>query len=147
VYPVLALDRFSLDVQGYLDLLHRVLLEVAADFTVQAETRPDHGGLWAGPSLLAGVGIAVRDWVSYYGAALNINPALHPYRLVRCGDGADGGMTSLERERRAPVRPALVRQRVVEHFTARLPFARVAVFSDHPSLGRKAPSDAVASRS
>ena len=93
--------------------------------------------------LLAAVGIAVRDLVTYYGAALNVNPSLRPFRLVHCG--GDGPMTSLERERRGPVRPSLVRERLVEHFAVRFPFARTVLFSDHPSLGRKARSDALAS--
>jgi lipoyl(octanoyl) transferase len=146
IYPVLALDLFSLDVQGYLELLQTVLLTLLADFTVTASVRPGQAGVWAGDRLLAMVGIAVRDWVTYYGAALNVNPALAPYRLVHCGAAGDAPMTSLERERRGPVRPSLVRQRLVEHFTARFPFARVAFFTDHPSLSRKARSDAVASR-
>jgi hypothetical protein len=43
-------------------------------------------------------------------------------------------MTSLERERRAPVRPALVRNLFLEHFQARFAFSRLSLFSDHPSL-------------
>ncbi len=142
VYPILALDRLGLSIPAYLDRLHAALAAVAADCSVAAGPRAGQPGVWAGPRLLAAVGIAVRDWVTYYGAALNVNPALRPYRLVRCGDGA---MTSLERERRGPVRPALVRERLVEHFAARFPFGRTVLFSDHPSLGRKARSDALAS--
>jgi lipoyl(octanoyl) transferase len=157
VYPVLALDRFALGVQTYLDHLHAVLLALLADFSVMGAVHPGQGGVWAGGRLVAGVGIAVRDWVTYYGAALNVNPALAPFRLVRCDAPPaaggrlrpaawDGPMTSLERERHGPVRPAQVRQRLVEHFTARFPFARVAWFSDHPWLRRKARADALASR-
>jgi lipoyl(octanoyl) transferase len=143
VYPILPLDRLGLTIPAYLDRLQATLAAVAADCSITAGVRAGHSGLWAGTRLLGAVGIAVRDWVTYYGAALNVNPALTPYRLVRCG--GDGPMTSLERERRGRVRPALVRERLVEHFAARFPVARTALFSDHPSLGRKARSDALAS--
>jgi lipoyl(octanoyl) transferase len=143
LYPILALDQLGLSIPAYLDRLHGALQAVAADCSVAVSTPAGKPGLWAGPRLLGGVGIAVRDWVTYYGAALNVNPALTPFRLVRCG--GEGPMTSLERERRGPVRPALVRERLVEHFTTRFPFARTTFFSDHPSLGRKARSDALAS--
>src|SRR5262245_15396510 len=146
VYPVLALDHFGLTVPAYLERLHAALVALAADFTVAAETRPDRPGVWAGGRLLAGVGVAVRDWVTYYGAVVNVNPALGLFRLVQCGGMGEPPMTSLERERRAPVRPSLVRERLVEHFTARFPVGRTAFFSDHPALGRKARSDALASR-
>src|SRR5262249_16184175 len=101
------------------------------------------GGVGGGGGRWGGGGVGVGEWVPSWGGAVNVNPPLLPYRLVRCGAG--GPMTSLERERRGPVRPALVRERFVEHFTARFPFARTAFFSDHPSLGRKARSDALAS--
>ncbi len=146
VYPVVALDQLGLSISAYLERLHGALLDLAADFTISAETYPERPGVWARGRLLAGVGIAVRDWVAYYGAVLNVNPALAPFRLVQCAGAGAAPMTSLERERRGPLRPALVRERLVEHFTARLAPARIALFTDHPSLGREARSDAVASR-
>jgi lipoyl(octanoyl) transferase len=145
VYPILALDQLGLTIPAYLDCLHGALTDLAADFTVRATTRPERPGLWAGERLVAGVGVAVRDWVAYYGAVFNVRPALSPFRLVQCGGAGEPPMTSLERERRGPVRPSLVRERLVEHFAARFSFERTAVFTDHPSLGRKARSDAVAS--
>jgi lipoyl(octanoyl) transferase len=143
VYPVLALDRLGLGVQVYLDRLQAVLAAVLDDFQVQGTTRPGSPGVWVGARLIAGVGVAVRDWVSYYGAWLNVNPDLELFRCVRCGATADGPMTSLERERRGPLRPALVRERLLEHFADRFGFAHTALFSGHPSLGRKARSDAL----
>ncbi len=94
---------------------------------------------------IAGVGIAVRDWVSYFGVYLNVAPDLPPFARVRFGGSrTHGHMTSLARERRGLVRPALVRQRFLEHFAARFQLDRLSLFSDHPSLGKRAPSDAVA---
>ncbi|MCI0461256.1 MAG: lipoyl(octanoyl) transferase LipB [Gemmataceae bacterium] len=145
IYPVLALDQLGLTIPAYLERLHGTLLDLAADFTVTAETGADHPGIWAGGRLLAGVGIAVRDWVAYYGAVVNVNPALAPFRLVQCGGKGEAPMTSLERERRGPIRPTLVRERFVEHFTARFALEWTTFFTDHPSLGREARSDAVAS--
>jgi lipoyl(octanoyl) transferase len=147
IYSILALDRFNLGLKAYLERLQRVVLAVLADFNIDGETRPDHPGVWVGSRLIAGVGVAVRNWVSYYGVALNINPALQLFRLVRCGGRDEEPMTSLERERRGRLRPAMVRERFLEHFAAQFPFSRTSLFSDHPSLIRKAPSDALASRS
>jgi lipoyl(octanoyl) transferase len=145
VYPVLALDRLGLGVQAYLDRLHQVVLAVLDDFGVRGQTRPGQAGVWVGGRLIAGVGVSIRDWVAYHGLALNVNPALEAFRRVRCGGPGEGPMTSLERERRGPLRPALVRERLLEHFAGRFPFARLSLFSDHPSLSRKAPADALAS--
>jgi lipoyl(octanoyl) transferase len=147
VYPILALDRLGFGLQEYLERLQQVVVAVLDDFGVRGQTRSGKPGVWAGGRLIADIGVAVRDWVTYYGLALNINPSLDLCRRVRSGDVTDGPMTSLERERRGPLRPPLVRERLLEHFAARFPFARVSLFSDHPSLnGFNRGSDSLKSR-
>jgi lipoyl(octanoyl) transferase len=145
IYPILPLDRLGLSVQGYLDRLQQVLVDVLADFGVPGEIVPGQAGVWAGGRPIAGIGVAVRDWVSYYGAYLNINPALRPFRWVRCAGNGAPSMTSLERERHRPIRSAQVRERLLEHFASRFPFARTTLFSDHPLLRSRASSDALPS--
>jgi lipoyl(octanoyl) transferase len=146
VYPVLALDRLGLGLGDYLDRLQRVLLDVLADFQVSATTRPERPGVWVGGRAVAQVGVAVRDWVTYYGAALNVHPDLEPFRRVRTGP-CEEPMTSLGRERRGPLRPSMVRERLLEYFAARFGFARTSLFFHHPALGARSPSGQVPTRS
>ena len=146
VYSILPLDRLGLGLEAYLKRLHDVLAAVLGDFDVRAATNAGHAGLWARERPIAGVGVAVRDWVSYHGAFLNVNPDLELFRAVRHGSATALPMTSLERERHGPLRPSLVRERLIEHFMTRFGFGRMSLFSDHPSLGRKARANAVAAR-
>jgi lipoyl(octanoyl) transferase len=132
VYSILPLQRPYLDVTTYLSRLGNAVLRLLADFDIHAEARP--GGIWSRGRLIAGLGVAVRDWTSYYGLCINVFPRLDDYRLVRCAPGSGEPMTSLERERHGRIRPALVRERLVEHFQAAFGFERVSLFSDHPSL-------------
>jgi lipoyl(octanoyl) transferase len=136
IYPILPLDRLGLRPQEYLHKLQEAVATLLGDFMVRAEPRPHQAGLWARGRLIACTGVAVRDWVTYYGAALNVNPALQPYRLVQCGNAGEAPMTSLERERRAPLSSALVRQRFVEHFATRFGFGQIILFTEHPALQR-----------
>jgi lipoyl(octanoyl) transferase len=144
IYPILPLDALGLGLHDHLERLQQVLLAVLDDFSLQGETRPNHAGVWVGGRPIASIGVAVRSWVTYFGAALNINPHLEGFRHVRCHSSTEQPMTSLERERRGPLRPSLVRERVLEHFANAFPFARTSLFFEHPLIGRKAPSDAVA---
>ncbi len=137
IYPILPLDWRQLGLADYLARLQRILVAVLDDFSVSGVARSGQPGVWAGRRLVAGIGVAVRDWVAYYGAYLNINADLIPFRIVRSGLSEQEPMTSLVRERRAPLRPALVRERLLEHFTAAFPFERTAVFSHHPCLGSR----------
>jgi lipoyl(octanoyl) transferase len=134
IYPIWALDRLGLNLPDYVARLHHVLQALLDDFSIRGETRAQRPGLWTGGRPIAGVGVSVRDWVGYFGAWLNLNPDLDPLRLVRWGGTADEPMTSLVRERKLPLRPSMVRERLIEHVRAGFGFERVSLFSDHPAL-------------
>jgi lipoyl(octanoyl) transferase len=131
-YALLPLDRLGLTVPAYQRRLGEMVRAWLADFDVRGEWR--HGGAWVGPRLLAGLGCAVRDWVSYFGLCLNINPVLDPYRLVRCSPQTALPMTSLERERRGRIRASLARERFIEHFQRAFGMDRVSLFTEHLAI-------------
>jgi lipoyl(octanoyl) transferase len=137
IYPIVPLDWRGFGLSDYLESLQRVLVALLDDFGVVGATQARQPGVWVGQRLIAGVGVAVRDWVAYFGAALNINPDLLPFRIVRSAPREHEPMTSLERERHGRLRPALVRERLLEHFTTAFPFERTALFSSHPCLERR----------
>ncbi len=134
IYPVLPLDRLPGEIAAYPRQLGEIIRDLLGDFSVHAGVRVDEHGVWVETRLLAAVGVSVRDWVSGHGAFINVQPALDLFRHVTTVAETPQPMTSLERERRGPVRPSLVRERLVEHFRARFGFERVALFSDHPAL-------------
>jgi lipoyl(octanoyl) transferase len=144
LYPILALDRWKYDLPTYLWRLQQVVAATLDDFGVATQIYPGHADVWSGGRPIARIGVAVRDWVSYFGAILNVNPDLRPFTRVRGPEPLDRPMTSLERERRGPLRASMVRERLLEHFASRFHFERTALFFDHHSLTQKAPSDAVA---
>jgi lipoate-protein ligase B len=130
----LPLDRIGLSLPAYLERLGSVIHGILKDFSVKTPVHTGEDGVWVGQRLLASLGIAVQDWVAYFGAYLNVDPDLEPFRLVRSATASAEAMTSLVRERRGPVRPSLVRERVIEQFAACFGFERMSLFSDHPSL-------------
>lgn len=131
-YAVLPLDRLGLTVPAYQRRLGQVVQSWLGEFGIHNEWRDN--GAWVRTRLLAGLGFAVCNWVSYYGLCLNINPVLDPYRLVRCVPQTVEPMTSLERERRGRVQPSMARERFIENFRNGFEFARVSLFSEHPAL-------------
>jgi lipoyl(octanoyl) transferase len=131
-YVLLPLDALGLCVDAYQRRLGAIVEAWAKDFHVRGVHK--RGGVWVGARLIAGIGCANHDWVSYFGLCLNINPVLEPYRLVRCAADATDPMTSLERERRGRIRPSLARERFIDHFQMGFGFSRVSLFTEHPSL-------------
>ncbi len=134
LYSILPLDRLRCSIADYVAKLADAIRDLLEDFSIHVAVRTDDRGVWAGERLLAAVGVSVRDWVTTYGAYINICPALDLFRCVTVHADCDQPMTSLERERRGAVRPALVRERLIEHFRARFGFGRVALFTEHPLI-------------
>jgi lipoyl(octanoyl) transferase len=147
IYPIIALDRLGLGLQAYLDHLHAVIADVLREFDVTATSAAGRSGVWVGGRRIAHVGVAVNDWVAYFGATLNINPDMELLKRVTDGRNGELPVTSMERERRAPVRPATVRQRLVEAFGREFQLDRVSLFPSLPELTRQARIDAVTPRS
>lgn len=136
IYPILPLDRLELNLQNYIDCLHGVLRITARSFDVSASIRPDAAGVWVGHRRVAHVGIAVRDWVCYFGGALNVDPDLEPFRRIHC-DGDPHPMTSLVRERRGPITMDEVRRRLIEVFAEQFGFPSIVVTQQPPFLVSK----------
>ncbi|HEV3145702.1 MAG TPA: lipoyl(octanoyl) transferase LipB [Gemmataceae bacterium] len=134
IYPILPLDTLQLGLQQYLERLQHILLETARDCMVrEAVVLPGQLGVWASQRLLAHVGVAVRDWVSYFGAALNVNADLEFFRKVHCG-GSTLPMTSLIRERHLAVNPEVARQFLIDRFLEQFPCERVIMGEGLPAL-------------
>lgn len=83
IYPICKVS----DVAAFLRGLERALTEVlGARYGVAARGCADATGVWAGERKIASIGIAVRKWVTYHGAAINVTNELAPFHLISpCG--------------------------------------------------------------
>lgn len=98
LYPIVDLHALGITVPCFVWTLEETMLRVAAHFGVEA-TRDSRGrGVWTPRGKLGAVGIRVRRHITTHGLALNVDPDLHPFRLiVPCGL-PDAPVTSLTRE-------------------------------------------------
>lgn len=99
-YVMLDLKKRSPDVRLYVRMLEEWLVASLAEFGVEGFTRPDRVGVWVeaagGEKKIAALGVRIRQWVTYHGVSLNVNPDLTHYRgIVPCGI-SEYGVTSLE---------------------------------------------------
>jgi lipoyl(octanoyl) transferase len=86
VYPLVDLRRAGLGVRDLVTALEQSVIELAAAFGVQAESRPSAPGVYVEGRKLASVGIRVRRGASYHGLALNVALDLEPFgRINPCG--------------------------------------------------------------
>lgn len=132
IYPVVPLERWSLTVGTYLAKLQQGLIEALADVVCSVETKPGRFGLWTHTGQVVAIGAAVKNWTTYYGAYINVSPALYPFRWVQTDPIDDTPMTSLAADRRRPVRMSGVREAVVRRLAAAFDCERYHVFTGHP---------------
>jgi lipoyl(octanoyl) transferase len=96
-YPILALPVEMRDLHRLLRGIEEVLIQVAAEFGVEAARVKGLTGVWVGSEKLAAIGMRVARWVTSHGFALNVSNDLSGFNLiVPCGIRGKG-ITSLTR--------------------------------------------------
>ncbi len=83
-YPIILLADH--DVRRHVRNIEDALLRAVHTFGIHGERVDGHPGVWAGGKKLASIGVAVTDWVTYHGFALNVNTEMEYFELIRpCG--------------------------------------------------------------
>ena len=86
IYPLIDLKRARLGVRGLVTALEQTVVDLSADFGVEACSRSDAPGVYVQNRKIASVGLRVRRGSSYHGMALNIDVDLEPFsRINPCG--------------------------------------------------------------
>ena len=99
-YVLLDLKQRGTDVRCFVAALEEWMIRTLARFNLRGERRAGRVGIWIDESggresKIAAVGVRVRQWVTYHGVALNVDPDLSHYRgIVACGI-REHGVTSL----------------------------------------------------
>lgn len=96
-YPIVSLAHWR-DLHAYLRLLEQSLINTLDCFGLAASRRPGKTGIWLSDRKIAAIGVAVKQWVTCHGFALNANNDLDPFQgIVPCGI-TDGTVTSMRKE-------------------------------------------------
>lgn len=104
-YVMLDLRRRNPDIRAYVAALENWIMRALAALGVTAERRAGRVGLWVEmgrygglpgtEAKIAAIGVRVRHWITYHGAAINLAPDLSHYAgIVPCGI-SEHGVTSL----------------------------------------------------
>lgn len=91
MYPILQLQEGEKDVHRHLRLLEQWAIDLIADYGLEGYRNEGWTGVWVKDSAgqarkIASVGVAVKQWVTYHGIALNVSTDLSYFeRLNPCG--------------------------------------------------------------
>jgi lipoyl(octanoyl) transferase len=143
-YLAFPLTDSKFDLRGYLDGLHRVLIEVLREFDLEGSTRTDHSGVFLGNTRVATVGVAVNRWIAYHGFSLNVSTFLEPFESIAEPIDSSGRLsnrqTSMESRRQRPAPMAKVKEAVIRQVEAVFGLERHHLYTHHPLIRRKVAS-------
>jgi lipoyl(octanoyl) transferase len=99
-YPILDLRGCGQDLHKYLRWLEQLLIDLLAQYKIDAQRRESLTGVWIQNRKIASIGVGVRHWITMHGFALNVCGDLSPFdQIVPCGID-NVSMTSMEKEAR-----------------------------------------------
>lgn len=85
-YPIIKLDETNLDIPQFINMLEEVGISLLKDYNVDAGRVEGKAGVWIGGKKIASIGLAVKNWVTYHGIAININVDLKYFQAIQpCG--------------------------------------------------------------
>lgn len=97
VYPLIDLRRSNIGVRNLVTALEQSVVDLVAEFDIEAAARADAPGVYVNGEKLASVGLRIRRGASFHGMALNVDIDLEPFsRINPCGY-AELQMTDLHR--------------------------------------------------
>ena len=97
VYPLIDIRRANIGVRKLVTALEQSVVDLAAEYEVDAAARADAPGVYVADDKLASVGLRIRRGSSFHGMALNVDVDLEPFtRINPCGY-AELEMTDLHR--------------------------------------------------
>lgn len=114
-YPIIKLEDH--DVRKHVRQLEDAITATVGGFGIQAGRIDGHPGVWVKGKKLASIGIAVTNWVSYHGFALNVDPDMAYFELIRPCGLDPSTMTSMRALLSKPVSMAEVKVRFVEDYS------------------------------
>ena len=134
IYPIVPLRWHDFSLGEYLHRLQSALAGTLTELGVQAQLPPGRMGVWGRTGQIAFLGAAVRDWVAWHGAFINVSPAMGLFRLVQNDPFGDAPAGSLAAERCGIVRMATVRAVLVRRLTEAFGCDRYHLYTGHPWL-------------
>jgi lipoyl(octanoyl) transferase len=86
IYTLIDLRRAGLGVRDLVTALEQSVVDLAAEYGIEAASRSDAPGVYVDGVKLASIGLRIRRGASFHGMALNVDADLEPFsRINPCG--------------------------------------------------------------
>ena len=95
VYFIFNLTRREKDLHKFMENIQSGIIQAFNDINISTEKGDEYTGIWVGDNKIASIGVAVKNWITYHGAAINLNTDLEQFKQINpCGLKADVMITA-----------------------------------------------------
>jgi lipoyl(octanoyl) transferase len=115
-YPIVLLTDH--DVRRHVRNMEEAITRTVSAYGVGGERLEGHPGVWVGGKKLASIGVAVVEWVTFHGFALNVNTDLSYFELIRPCGLDPSTMTSMKKLTGKTIPLEDVKARVAREYSA-----------------------------
>ena len=116
-YPIIDLKNRGKDIHRYIHDLQEVVIRTLTDLSIEAQRDEENVGVWIGNDKIGAIGVSVRRWIAMHGLALNVNPNLEHFSLIRPCGILDRGVTSISKVLSCDVPMEVIVRGLVNHFS------------------------------
>ncbi len=86
VYFIFNLVRRDRDLHLFMSNIQEGIIQALAELNIEAKKGEEYTGVWVGDKKIASLGVAVKSWISFHGAAINLNTDLKEFTEINpCG--------------------------------------------------------------
>lgn len=90
VYFIFNLTRRQKDIHLFMANVQKGIIDTLKDLDIEAAMGEEHTGVWVDKKKVASIGLAVKNWITFHGAAINLNTQLDDFKQIKpCGLSAD----------------------------------------------------------
>lgn len=86
MYTLLDLNRLGIGVKELVQKIEQAIINLLADYEIEAHARHDAPGVYVGDAKIAALGLRIKKGRSYHGLSFNVDMELEPFlRINPCG--------------------------------------------------------------
>jgi lipoyl(octanoyl) transferase len=86
VYTLIDLKRLNIGVRALVNRLEQAVIDMLADWAINAERRASMPGVYVDGAKIAAIGLKISRGNAFHGLAINVNPELAPFSGIHpCG--------------------------------------------------------------
>ncbi len=98
IYYIFDLARRGKDLHQFMSNIQQGIIDTLLEYGVSAKRGVEHTGIWVGDRKIASIGIAVKNWVTFHGAAINLSTNLDDFQNINPCGLSSTVITSLKKE-------------------------------------------------